>query len=291
MSEFDYTGWELWKSYWRIGSDSGEEEDRKNDKEGDESVNRQARRNSGAESNKGAYEEICIEELDKSETEALWDGFEDLTTPYTYVDLEEQLQLQLNMNIDPALFTPTSSCPISPCTSSCTSSSSGDEEVNDEGEWEPSSFYLQRSASVSMLEAETHGLALAFKDEHIDPELKSATVYEVRNVYPSPEADGTHAAGEEGETMRDWIPPASSEQTGYKSVREARKALYPYSDGNYGTGEEGETMKDWPKVEYYSPNEVNSRVLRSVDPEKNTSADDSLNLSLVSAAELGSGFI
>lgn len=213
---------------------------------------------------KSNYEEILIEQ---SDTTALWDGFDDVTNLDTCVSLEEQLQLQLNMNIDPALFTPTSSCPISPCASSCASSSTSDEE----GDWEPSTHYLQQSASVSALDAETHGLALASQDKRIDPALKPGM-----QTQKTPYSDlntNVYGASEEGETMRDWPLSTPSGKTRYSSVQEARKALYPYLNVDYGTDEEGETMRDWSGVGYFSPDEVTSggpRCCRDMVEEKDS---------------------
>lgn len=263
MSEFDYSGWEHWKSYWRVNikDDEEDEEEAEEAEEDEQDEQDDARETEDArekprEAGK-VYEDAYITDPEQAaETAHLWDGFENVTS-CTRTSLEEQLQLQLATFLD---HTPASSSPNSSRTSLSTPSHShtSSDDDDDDDEWRPSAYYLQRSASISTLEVETQGLDLAFREEHIDPELRHgySNVHEARKaLYPYSEMGGAYGTGEEGETMRDWPKssvPRKVQQTGYQSVKEARKALHP---SGYGTGEEGEPMRDWSS-EFYSPGEV-----------------------------------
>lgn len=187
VSEFDYSGWEHWKSYWRPEHSEEEcDEDEDEDKDGDE----------------GEFEVISdgagiVAYRGEGEQENIWEGFENIT-------IDRHVHLDLDMDL--TTLTPTSSSPTSPSSSSSSL----------EDPWEPP--YLTTSIDDT----------------------------------PNP----AYTTGEECEPMRDWQAPVHS---GYRSVQEARKALYPGSDENYGTGEEGETMRDWPA--YFSPDEISCRFL------------------------------
>lgn len=280
MSEFDYAGWEHWKSYWRIGVNKEEEEEKEEgeggeEEEGEEEIEEEGEgeeekddddeweiediQEKRREAGEVAYEDVYIAKLEPAGTALLWDGFEDVTSPCTRFSLEEQLQLQLTMQLD---HSPISSPPSSTPSHSPTSS-----EDDDDDEWRPSAYYLQRSASVSTLAVETHGLELAFKDEHIDPALRCgySSVQKAREaLYPGC-GDATYGNGEEGETMRDWPVPSalscSVQPMGYQSVQEARKALHSYTATGYGVGEEGEPMRDWTS-EFNSPGEAGAELLK-----------------------------
>lgn len=259
VSEFDYSGWEHWKGYWRAGIDDKEKEKGNEDgeeveEEEDDELEIEDVKEKHNEANGVVYEDVCIADLEQAAgTSHLWEDFEDVTSPCTRTSLEEQLQLQLSMHLD---HTPVSLSPTSPPRTLSHYSTSSEDDDDDDDEWRPSAYYLQRSASVSTLDVGVHGLNLAFRDEDIDPELRGgySSVQEARKALdPYSSTDGVYGTGEEGETMRDW--PAPSEQTGYRSVQEARKALHSYAVREYGTGEAGEPMRDWTS-EFNYPSEA-----------------------------------
>lgn len=280
MSEFDYSGWEHWKSYWRIGVNKEKEEEKEEGEAGEEEGEREEdeedeedeeekddddewevedNQERHREAGEVVYEDVYIAKLEQpAGTARLWDGFEDVTSPCTRFSLEEQLQLQLTMQLD---HSPISSSPSSTPSHSPTSSE------DDDDEWRPSAYYLQHSASVSTLSVEAHGLELAFKDEHIDPALRCgySSVQKAREALYPGYGDGSYGTGEEGETMRDWPVPSalscSVQPMGYQSVQEARKALHSYTATGYGVGEEGEPMRDWTS-EFNSPGEAGVELLK-----------------------------
>lgn len=224
--------------------EEGEEEKEEVEKDDDEWETENVKENC-KEMGGVLYEDVYIKELEHAAaTACLWDGFEDVSSPCTRISLEEQLQLQLSMRLD---HSPTSSSPTSPSYTPSPSPTSSEDEDNKEDEWRPSAYYLQRSASVSTLDVDTHGLDLAFKDEHIDPTLRCgySSVQQARKALYPDCVGSAYGTGEEGETMRDWpaqsTPSYSVQQTGYQSDWEARKVLHLYA----ATGEEGEPMRDW----------------------------------------------